>query len=96
LPWNTLAGIKCDNFSAARAAVFHSALFALRLGRCTAAMMLEFSQFCGDNGQVSGISQNLLPIGHSASDFVVWLGAPDWQSANPTPTVAQAGTFMHA
>lgn len=93
--WNKLDDIKRDNFSAARAAVFHYTLFAHRLGECTAAMMLQSSQYCGDNGQVSGISKNLLPTGHGASDLVVSLGAPDWQSAYPTPTVAQAGTFMH-
>jgi hypothetical protein len=99
--WNTVDDIKRDNFSAARAPVFHYALFAHRLADCKVPAMAQSLVFCGINHEISGISKNLLPnVGEpsnadGASDFVVSLGDFNWTHAYSTPEIPQAGTFMH-
>ncbi|MFN8467007.1 MAG: hypothetical protein U0X20_15745 [Caldilineaceae bacterium] len=93
--WNTLDDIKRDNFAAARAPVFHYALFAHRLADCKASDMAYSRLFCGTNTEISGISKNLLSTVDGASDFIVSIGDATWTHAYSTPVTPQAGTFMH-
>jgi len=98
--WKEVQKIKYDHaqFADERVPIFHYALFAHMITRCTLELNNSDSDkaICAKLPKLSGASNHITEMVNGGSDFVVTLGHSLWYTSDAQQSaVRQAGTFMH-